>query len=83
MCLFIKSYAMCYGGKDWLSNLDWDPKGWVWRQIDILVEITILNYTTRRGYMVALKQNNNAMGIDGELEASWLILQQSSNKFLQ
>ena len=78
-------YILCnvLRGKKWLCNLDWDPKGWVWRQIDILVEITILNYTTRRGYMVALKQNNNAMGIDGELEASWLILQQSSNKFLQ
>lgn len=55
-------------GKDWLCNLDWDPKEWVWRRIGSLADTTILNYTTERGHKVALKQDNNKMSVDAELE---------------
>lgn len=55
-------------GKDWISNLDWDPKEWVWRRIGMLPDTNILNYTTKRGYRVALRQDNHKMGVDAELE---------------
>lgn len=57
-------------GHDWISNLDWDPKDWQWRRIGILPETSVLNYTTKRGYRVALQQNNHQMKLDAELEAS-------------
>lgn len=56
-------------GNEWVRNLEWDPKEWHWRRIGILAETSILNYTTKRGYRVALKQNNHTMPVDAELEA--------------
>jgi hypothetical protein len=56
-------------GNEWVQNLEWDPKEWHWRRIRILAETSILNYTTKRGYRVALKQNNHTMPVDAELEA--------------
>lgn len=65
MRLFIISYAMCYGGMiGYATSIGTPEDGYEG-------EPTILNYTTKRGYRVALKQDNNAMGIDGELEATW------------
>ena len=57
-------------GQDWIVNLDWDPKDWQWRRVGILAETSILNYTTKRGYRVALQRNNHQMPLDAELEAS-------------
>ena len=34
----------------------------------MLADTTILNYSTKRGYRVALKQNNHTMRVDAELE---------------
>ena len=42
-------------GNDWLTNLEWDLKDWQWRRIGILAEAHVLNYTTKRGYRVALQ----------------------------
>lgn len=55
-------------GGDWISNLEWDPKEWQWRRIGVLADTTVLNYCTKRGYRVALKQNNHRMKVDIELE---------------
>ena len=55
-------------GDDWVSNLEWDPKEWNWRRIGILADTTVLNYSTKRGYRVALQQNNHRMQVDVELE---------------
>jgi hypothetical protein len=57
-------------GNDWLTNLEWDPKDWLWRRIGILAETPVLNYTTKRGYHVAMRQNNHRMKVDEELEAA-------------
>lgn len=57
-------------GNDWLCNLEWDPKEWLWRRIGILPETTVLNYTTKRGYRVALRQKNHKMPMDAELEVA-------------
>lgn len=57
-------------GNEWVRNLEWDPREWQWRRIGILAETTILNYSTKRGYRVALRQNNHTMRVDAELEAS-------------
>ena len=57
-------------GNDWISNLTWDPKEWNWRRIGALPITNILNYTTKRGYRVALKQDNHQMPVDAELEAN-------------
>lgn len=57
-------------GNDWITNLEWDPKDWQWRRIGILAETPVLNYTTKRGYRVALQQNNHKMKVDEELEAT-------------
>ena len=56
-------------GNDWVCNLDWDPKEWTWRRLGILLETTILNYTTKRGYRIALWQDNTTMRVDAEMEA--------------
>jgi hypothetical protein len=55
-------------GKDWVSNLQWDPKEWGWRRLGPLAETTVLNYCTKRGYRIALNQNNHRMKVDIELE---------------
>ena len=57
-------------GGDWIQNLGWDPKEWQWRRIGILPETNILNYTTKRGYRTALRQNNHQMRVDAEMEAA-------------
>ena len=57
-------------GKGWISDLEWDPKEWLWRRIGILPETTVLNYSTKRGYRVALRQDNHQMPLDAELEAT-------------
>lgn len=56
-------------GNTWTCNLKWDPKEWTWRRLGVLPETTILNYTTKRGYKVALRQTNQQMNVDAELEA--------------
>lgn len=56
-------------GNDWVRNLQWDPKEWHWRRIGVLPITSVLNYSTKRGYRVALKQNNHTMRVDAELEA--------------
>lgn len=57
-------------GNNWVSHLEWDPKEWTWRRIGILPDTTILNYTTKRGYKVAMRQDNHQMQVDAELEAA-------------
>ena len=59
-------------GKQWLEELEWDPKEWNWRRLGILPDSSILNYTTKRGYRVALRQDNHQMPVDAELEAAGL-----------
>ena len=59
-------------GNDWISNLQWDPKEWTWRRQGILPDTTILNYTTKRGYRIALQQNGQQMKVDAELEEAGL-----------
>ena len=54
---------------NWIQDLQWDPKDWNWRRIGILPDTSILNYTTKRGYRVALRQDNNQMNVDAEMEA--------------
>ena len=51
--------ALWLWGNDSLCNLEWDPKKWLWRRIGILAKTTTLNYTTKKGDMVALRQDNN------------------------
>ena len=55
-------------GNDWLCNLDWDPREWQWRRLGVLPETSVMNYTTKRGYRVALKQYTEQMPLDAELE---------------
>jgi hypothetical protein len=55
-------------GNDWLCNTDWDPREWQWRRIGILPETSVMNYTTKRGYRIALKQNTQQMTLDTEFE---------------
>ena len=57
-------------GDEWVSNLAWDPKEWVWRRIGMLAEAPNFDYTTKRGYRVALRQNNHTMDVDEELAAA-------------
>ena len=57
-------------GHKWIDSLEWDPKEWTWRRIGVLPDTSILNYTTKRGYRVALRQDNNQMSVDAELEAA-------------
>lgn len=63
-------HSLWIWGEDWIQNLEWDPKEWQWRRIGILPETSILNYSTKRGYRVALRQNNHQMKVDAELEAA-------------
>ena len=56
-------------GNKWIRDLEWDPKDCQWRRIGNLADISVLNYTTKRGYRVALRQNNHAMKVDAEIEA--------------
>ena len=56
-------------GNKWIQDLQWDPKDWNWRRIGTLPDTTILNYTTKRGYRVALRQDSNQMNVDAEMEA--------------
>ena len=53
----------------WIQDLQWDPKDWNWRRTGTLPNTSILNYTTKRGYRVALRHDNNQMKVDAELEA--------------
>lgn len=53
---------------DWINNIAWDPREWQWRRLGTLSETSVLNYTTKRGYRVALKQNTLPMALDTELE---------------
>lgn len=46
-------------GNKWLEDLEWDPREWNWRRIGILPESSVLNYSTKRGYRVALRQDNH------------------------
>jgi hypothetical protein len=57
-------------GHQWLCDLEWDPKDWNWRRLGMLPDSSVLNYTTKRGYRIALRQNNNQMAVDAELEAA-------------
>ena len=57
-------------GQKWIEELEWDPKDWNWRRIGVLPDSTSLNYTTKRGYRVAMRQENHQMPVDAELEAS-------------
>ena len=62
--------TLWFWGGEWIQNLGWDPKEWQWRIIGVLPETNILNYTTKRGYRTALRQNNHQMRVDAELEAA-------------
>lgn len=55
-------------GNDWITNLQWDPREWQWRRLEILPDTSVMNYTTKRGYRIALKQNTIQMPLDAELE---------------
>lgn len=55
-------------GNEWMCNLGWDPKEWHWRRIGVMADTSVLNYCTKRGYQVALQQNNHTMKVDVELE---------------
>lgn len=55
-------------GNDWLCNLEWDPREWQWRRLGILPDTSVMNYTTKRGYRIALKHNTQPMNLDVELE---------------
>ena len=55
-------------GNNWVVDLPWDPKEWTWRRLGPLPDTSILNYSTKRGYRVALRQDNNRMPVDTELE---------------
>ena len=65
-----QDHTLWLWGNDWIRNLEWDPKEWQWRRIGALADTSILNYTTKRGYRVALRQNNHTMRVDAELEAA-------------
>ena len=55
-------------GNDWISNLEWDPRERQWRRLGILPDTSDMNYTTKRGYRIAMKQNTQPMPLDRELE---------------
>ena len=62
--------SIWHWGGSWIGELQWDPKDWQWRRIGVLPDTSILNYSTKRGYRVALRQDHNQMPIDAELEAA-------------
>ena len=47
----------------------------------MLAEPNILNYSTKRGYIVALRQDNNQMQVDAELEAAGYTSKSRAKKF--
>ena len=55
-------------GNDWINNLDWDPREWQLRRLGVLLETPVMNYTTKRGYKIALKHNTQPMNLDKKLE---------------
>ena len=55
-------------GNTWMNQLEWDPRDWQWRRLGILPPTSVMNYTTKRGYRIALKQNTQQMPLDLELE---------------
>ena len=55
-------------GNEWINNLEWDPREWQWRRLGMLPITSVMNYTTKRGYRIALKQNTQQMNLDLELE---------------
>jgi hypothetical protein len=57
-------------GNTWIEAMEWDPKDWQWRRLGILPNTSILNYSTKRGYRVALKQENHQMKVDADLETT-------------
>ena len=57
-------------GNTWIEAMDWDPKDWSWGRLGILPETSVLNYTTKRGYRITLRQDNHQMPVDIELEAA-------------
>lgn len=52
-----QEHSLWLWGNDWLSNLAWDPKEWQWRRLGILPDTSLMNYSTKRGYRIALKNN--------------------------
>lgn len=57
-------------GDKWVEELEWDPKDWNWRRLGILPDTPVLNYSTKRGYRIALRQDNHQSPVDAELEAA-------------
>jgi hypothetical protein len=55
-------------GNTWINQLEWDPREWQWRRLGILPDTSVMNYTTKRGYRIALKQNTQQMPLNSELE---------------
>ena len=53
-----------------MEEIDWDPKEWTWRRIGVLPDYSCLNYSTKRGYRIAMRQENHQMPVDAELEAA-------------
>lgn len=44
------------------------PREWQWRRLGILPITSVMNYTTKRGYRIAMQQNTQQMPLDAELE---------------
>ena len=63
-----EAHSLWLWGNEWIKMMEWDPKDWQWRRIGILPETNILNYSTKRGYRTALKQNNHQIPVDAEME---------------
>ena len=57
-------------GNTWIEAMEWDPKDWQWRRLGILPDTPILNYSTKRGYRIALKQENHQMKANADLETA-------------
>lgn len=76
-----ETHSLWLWGNEWLKQLAWDPKDWQWRRIGILPETNILNYSTKRGYRTALKQNNHQMPLDAEMEAAGFNSKSRAKKF--
>ena len=68
-------------GNQNVEDLEWDPKEWSWRRLGILPVSSILNYTTKRGYQIALRQDNHQMPVDAELELAGMNSKTSSKFF--
>lgn len=70
-------------GNEWVKNLEWDPKKWHWRRIGVLPVTLVLNYTTKRGYRVAFKQNNHTMRLDADLKQRDIIAKLEPNSLIE